>query len=409
MQASKPKPVPQKRSGPLDEYSSDFHSMLLTQGYSPASLHSKVQVFFHFNKWLATQDIRPNEINENVINEFFKERSHVGHIRRGDSATLNALLKYLRNSGIVSKKIDKIVYDDIQKIIHNFTLYLTNERGLAPPTLHNYLPIILKFLKEHFGEDPVVLHEITLPDVSRFILRYSRLWIPKRSKLMTTALRSFFRYLRFCGDITTDLAEAVPSVASWRLASLPKSIPVDDVKRLLQSCDRKTMVGQRDYTILLLLSRLGLRAGEVVNMAIDDIDWRNGVLTIHGKGNRHDQMPIPQDVGEAMATYVCRNRPTCRTRRLFIRARAPLKGFSGSAAIDDVLRRALRRSGVKTPFKGAHLLRHSLACSMLQHGNSLMEIGEILRHSSINTTEIYAKVNVNALAAIAQPWPGGNI
>lgn len=407
MQASKA--FSQKGAGPLSEYISGFHSKLLAQGYSPASLKTKFHVVFNFNKWLVTRDIKPCKISENVIKKFFKERPRSGHIRRGDSATLNTLLKYLRDSGIASKKIDRIVHDDIQKIMHNYAEYLEKERGLAPTTLDNYLPIIFSFLKERFGKNPLLLNEIILLDVTRFVLGYSRLWKPKRSQLMTSALRSFFRYLRFHGDITLDLAEAVPTVASWRLPELPKSLAREDIDRLLQSCDQNTAVGQRDYTVLLILSRLGLRSCEIVNMTLDDIDWENGVMTIHGKGVQHNQMPIPYDLGEALSRYICKSRPPCATRRLFIRARAPLQGFSGSAAVDDIVRRALKRSGVKSLRQGAYLLRHSLACSMLQQGNSLMEIGEILRHSSINTTEIYAKVNINALAAIAQPWLGGNL
>lgn len=409
MQTSKSKAVPSNRPGPLDQYMSGFHSILLAQGYSNATLHAKLKMIFNFNKWLLTRDIKPYKINETVIKIFFKEQPRSGYIRRGDLAVLNALLKYLRDSGIAPKKVEKIVHDDIQRIMCNFAEYLEKERGLAPASLNSYLPIILRFLNERFGKNPVSLNEITLRDVTRFVVRCSRLWTPKRSQLMTSALRSFFRYLRFHGDITLDLAEAIPSVASWRLSELPKSLDQEDVYRLLQSCDQDTAVGQRDYTVLLILSRLGLRPCEIVNMTLNDIDWENGVMTIHGKGVQHNQMPIPHDVGEALSKYICKNRPPCATRRLFVRARAPQHGFSGSAAVDDIMRRALKRSGVKSLRKGAYLLRHSLACSMLRRGNSLMEIGEILRHSNINTTEIYAKVNINALAAIAQPWAGDDL
>lgn len=199
MQASKSKAVFPKCSGPLDKYMLGFHSMLLTQGYSQATLQTKLQVVFNFNKWLVTREIKPCKIRENVIKKFFKERPRSGHVRRGDLAALNALLKYLRDSGIASKKVDRTDHDDIQKITHNFSDYLKKERGLAPATLNNYLPMILRFLKERFGKNPVLLNEITLLDVTRFIVRCSRLWIPKRSQLMTSALRSFFRYLRFHG------------------------------------------------------------------------------------------------------------------------------------------------------------------------------------------------------------------
>ena len=226
---------------------------------------------------------------------------------------------------------------------------------------------------------------------------------------MTTALRGFFRFLRFRGEINSDLAAAVPTVADWRLSGLPKYLEPEKVERLLQNCDQSTAIGQRDYAILLILARLGLRAGEIVAMTLDDIDWEAGVITIRGKGSRRDQLPIPQDVGEAFVAYLRYGRPQCATRRVFIRARAPRIGFSGSAAIDDIVRRALARAELNPIHKGAHLLRHSLATKMLHRGVRLAEISEILRHSSPTTTEIYAKVDLAALNKLAQPWPGGDV
>jgi integrase len=178
------------------------------------------------------------------------------------------------------------------------------------------------------------------------------------------------------------------------------------VEQLLRCCDRDRVAGQRDYTVLLLLARLGLRAGEVVHLHLDDIDWRAGRLHVRGKGGRSDVLPLPTDVGEALATYLRGGRPRCSTRRVFVRARAPYAGFASSAAIDSIVRRALQRAGLEPPRKGAHLLRHSLATGMLRDGASLAEIGQLLRHRLPQTTEIYAKVDPVALSALAQPWPG---
>lgn len=225
---------------------------------------------------------------------------------------------------------------------------------------------------------------------------------------MTTALRVFFRFLLLRGDITSNLAASVPTVAKYKLSEIPKFLQPDEVERLLKSCDKNTSICKRDYAIGLLLSRLGLRAGEIVAMRLDDIDWEAGVINIHGKGARHDQLPIPQDVGEALATYIRHGRPSCSTRRVFIRARAPHKGFSSSVAIADIVRRALVRAGLDPIRKGAHLLRHSLAVKMLRAGAHLSEISEILRHFSPNTTEIYTKVDLAALCGLALPWPGGD-
>jgi site-specific recombinase XerD len=225
--------------------------------------------------------------------------------------------------------------------------------------------------------------------------------------LMVGALRSFLRYLRLRGDIALDLAEVVPSVPDWRLAHLPKSIAPDEVERLLRAVDRSHPTGQRDYAVLLLLARLGLRAGEVVAMTLEDIDWEGGELLIHSKGGQQDRLPLLQDVGQALASYLREARPRCATRRVFVTMKAPRRGFAGPGAVCTIVRHALQLADLHPPRKGAHLLRHSLATGMLRRGASLAEIGEILRHRLPNTTQIYAKVDLDALRAIAPPWPGG--
>jgi site-specific recombinase XerD len=225
---------------------------------------------------------------------------------------------------------------------------------------------------------------------------------------MVGALRSFFRFLRWRGDIVIDLASTVPRVADWRLSSLPKSLPAGEVERLIMSCRQATVTGQRDYTVLLLLARLGLRAGEVVALTLDDIDWDAGELKVRGKGGREDRLPIPRDVGRAMTVYLRHGRPRdCTTRRFFVRRKAPLRGFASSVAVCTIVRRALERAGIASPRKGAHLLRHSLATEMLRKGAPLAEIGEVLRHRLVDTTAIYAKVDLVALRALAPPWPAG--
>jgi site-specific recombinase XerD len=224
---------------------------------------------------------------------------------------------------------------------------------------------------------------------------------------MGYALRSFFRFLRLRGDIAIDLGASIPKIAQWHWSTLPKSLKAEEVESLLGSCDQDTISGQRDYTILLLLARLGLRAGEVVAMTLDDIDWEAGHLRVRGKGGREDLLPISPDVGKALAHYLRHGRPRCATRRVFVRMHAPRRGFTTSVAICDVVRRALARSGIDSPRKGAHLLRHSLATEMLRKGSSLAEIGELLRHRLPDTTAIYAKVDIVALRALALPWAGG--
>jgi site-specific recombinase XerD len=227
------------------------------------------------------------------------------------------------------------------------------------------------------------------------------------AKLLTTALRSFLRYARYRGDITTDLAAAVPCVANWSMTSIPRGIPADAVRRLLASIDRRTPLGRRDYAILLLLARLGLRASEVALLELDDIDWEAGQLSVRGKGGRHTALPLSAELGEAIAAYLRQGRPRSTSRRVFLRIRAPIRGFLGPRAVGSLVRHALARAGVEAPSKGAHQFRHALAMQMLHHGASLTEIGEVLRHRSPQTTTIYAKVDLAALRPLALPWPGG--
>jgi site-specific recombinase XerD len=231
--------------------------------------------------------------------------------------------------------------------------------------------------------------------------------IRKQAKKMTTVLRSFLRYARYHNYIRTDLAACVPCVADWSATSIPKGLPFKDVKTVLASCNRQRAVGRRDYAILLLLARLGLRAGEVVSLTLEDIDWEHGYLTVRGKGNRSEQLPLPVDVGKAIAAYLRGGRPNSTRRHVFLRGYAPAVGFKGPAAVSTVVHHALARAGINCPRKGAHQFRHALATEMLRKGASLPEIGELLRHRHMQTTTIYAKVDLISLRKLALPWSGG--
>ncbi len=223
---------------------------------------------------------------------------------------------------------------------------------------------------------------------------------------MVTVLRSFLRFLLQSKEIPDDLATFVPTVADWRLSSVPQYLGPDEVERVLSACDQSRRVGLRDHAIILFLARLGLRAGEIVAMELDDIDWRSGEITVRGKGSQLDCLPLPSEVGESLTRYLKEARPASRTRRVFIRMKAPLIGFSGPAAVSTLVRRALDRAALRPAKKGAHLLRHSLATRMLGEGASMAEIGDVLRHRAAATTEIYAKVNLTALRTLARAWPG---
>jgi site-specific recombinase XerD len=281
------------------------------------------------------------------------------------------------------------------------------ERGLSSATLLNYVPVAEQFLAERFRNTVPNFGTIRARHVTGFVLRHARQLSPVRAALMVTALRSFLRYLRHRGVIAIDLAACVPTVPKWSLSTLPRFLPAAAVERILECCDRTTAVGRRNHAILLLLARLGVRAGEVVGLRLDDIDWSTGQITIRGKGEKSAQLPLTNDVGAALAAYLRHDRPRSATRSVFLRHRAPLVGFGNSSTISSVVRRALKRAGVESAHTGAHVLRHSLATSLLRQGGSLDEIGELLRHQSPNTTAIYAKVDVTALHTLALPWPGG--
>jgi site-specific recombinase XerD len=284
--------------------------------------------------------------------------------------------------------------------------YLRAERGLATTTVETYVAFCHQFLTEQLGQAESSVGPLSAADISAFVRRHARAASPGRAKMMVTALRALFRFLFHTGELGVDLSAAVPTVPDWRLASIPRSLAAEEVERLLAACDRQTATGRRDYAILLLLARLGLRAGEVVALELDDIHWRVGEIIIRGKkGLRHDRFPLPADVGAALATYLRRDRPSSTVRRVFLCRRAPRRSFAGPGAVTTIVRRALCRADLHPPVRGAHLLRHSLATQMLRHGASFAEIGEVLRHRAASSTEIYAKVDLDRLRAVVQPWP----
>ena len=288
-----------------------------------------------------------------------------------------------------------------------FRLYLQQERALAPTTQDCYLTFVSEFLTECFGAGPVDLSGLCAADVMGFVRHRAVTIQSRRVQLMTTALRSFLGFARYRGDIDKDLAACVPAVANWKLSTIPRALPPDQVELVLASIDRKTAMGRRDYAILLILARLGLRAGEIRMLTLEDLDWQEGLITVRGKAGRYSQLPLPVDVGAAIADYLRHGRPAASSRCVFLRAKAPAGGFQGQCGIGSIVRHALARAGIDAARTGAHQFRHALACQMLRQGASLSEIGELLRHRSPQTTAIYAKVDLASLATLALPWPGG--
>jgi len=314
----------------------------------------------------------------------------------------------LRREGVIAaEKIAVRQLTPVERCALAYAQYLRDARALARTTIINYVPFIRGFLTDRFGTGPVKLACLKADDVVRFVQRQASHLHLKRAKLLTTALRSFLQYARYRGEVALDLAAAVPIVANWSMPSIPRAIGADQVRQLLRSIDRRTAIGRRDYAILLLLARLGLRAGEVAFLELEDIDWDAGQLSVRGKRDQRTSLPLPEDVGAAIAAYLRDGRPRSTSRRVFLRGKAPTRGFLSQCAIGSIIRHALYRTSIQAPTTGAHQFRHALATQMLRHGASLAEIGEVLRHRNPQTTTIYAKVDLTALRTLALPWPGG--
>ena len=269
------------------------------------------------------------------------------------------------------------------------------------------MPFIRGFLTDRFGDGPVTLSRLCAGDVVRFVQRQAPRLHLKRAKLLTSALRSFLRYARYRGEVTLDLAAAVPVVANWSMPSIPRAIGADQVRQLLASIDRRTAIGRRDYAIVLLLARLGLRSGEVAFLELDDIDWDAGQVSVRGKGGHRTALPLPAEVGAAIAAYLRHGRPRSTSRRVFLRAKAPSAAFCASAALDRSFGMPSSAPASRRPRRAPISFATHWRPRCCASGASLTEIGEVLRHRSPQTTTIYAKVDLKALRTLALPWPGG--
>jgi site-specific recombinase XerD len=399
-----PSTIERMRQGPLGKHFDAYSAALVEQGYGHHSVRQQMLVIGDFSGWMKQQGVAVRNLDSSVVNRFLRLRQRQKRVRRGDPVALRRMLAMLSEIGVV--KLRPTGDNDHSKATDGFQRYLLQERGLSPLTLHNYVPVVEQFLFERFRNNTPNVCLLCASDITKFVVRQAHRLSPVRAKLVVTALRSFFRYLHHRGEVPTDLLGCVPTVPNWSLSMLPRFLPAGDIERILRCCNRKTSIGRRNYVILLLLARLGLRAGEVVGLSLDDVDWSTSQIMIRGKGGQSVPLPLASDVGEALATYLRADRPRCSTRRVFIRHRAPLIGLGNSSTVSALVMRALKQAGVESVHKGAHVLRHSLATSLLRQGGSLDEIGELLRHRSPNTTSIYAKVDVTALHTLALPWPG---
>jgi site-specific recombinase XerD len=393
------------RSSLLGAHLDEFCSVLVDLGHPTQTIRHKLWVVNGLARWMAKQHLAIIDLDERRVDEFLDDRRRRSLGRRGFRTTALLLVRQLRSAGVVPAPEPAIDSSPLAASLTRYETYLRHERALAECTISEYLTFAREFIVERLDGCVAHLDRLHPGDVRDFLLARVRRMAPKRAQFMGTALRSFLRYLFVRGEIRSDLALAVPTVRQWRLSSVPRHISPRDVERLLRACDLSSASGRRDHAILLLLARLGLRACEVLALELGDLRWRDGEIVVRGKGLIRDRLPLPPDVGKAIALYLRRDRSPCGSRRVFLCSRAPRRCFGHPSTVSTIVARALAKAGVAAPMHGAHLLRHSLATAMVRQGASLAEVGQVLRHRSPNTTEIYAKLDFDALRDVAMPWP----
>lgn len=394
------------RSGPFGAELERFAEYLGRCGYSRITARRHLRSAEHFAHWATGRTGRVDATDELTVSMFGDHlpRCHCGRYDCRDRASIVAgvrlFVDHLHEKGQPVVRATKPVLSE-PPLLKSFADWMRKQRGTTEPTLCNYARPI-RTLIERFGD---ALVHLDARGLREFVLQQSRSTGWATAKHCTTALRMFLRFLISEGRCPAALLGAIPTLAHWRLSSVPRCLPPEDVERLIASCEVSSPVGLRDRAILLLLARLGLRAGDIVGLRLQDIDWKNAWIRVCGKGRQQTRLPLSQEVGHAIVAYLQKGRPLANTDALFLRTRAPFRALRSHCAVSVLVDRAMRRAGISRPARGAaHLLRHSLASSMLRQGASLQDIAAVLRHRSVETTQIYAKIDVTALMRIAQPW-----
>ncbi|CAN5448156.1 site-specific integrase [soil metagenome] len=390
-------------TGPLASLDGGFEAELRRLGYSAGARRRQLRLLAELSAWMGSEGLGAAALSSERVAVFLQLRRLNGRDRFVSLMGLGTLLGYLRAAGGVPEASRPAAVGPSEVVLDRYRCHLIEDRGLADAVVAQYETggrLFADFAASR-GRD---LAEVNAADVSAFVAHHCARPVKLAAPELVTILRGLLRFLYVEGIVILPLAQAVPAVASWRAAALPKALPAGVPTRLLDSCDRTTAAGLRDYAMLMLLVRLGLRSGEIVAMRLEDFEWRAGEVVIRGKGRRHERMPLPAEVGDAVVGYLRAGRPRTECRVVFLRTLAPLVGLS-RASVTQVVYAACGRAGV--PRASAHRLRHTLATDLLQAGSSLGEIGQVLRHRSISTTALYAKVDHDALATLARPWPGG--
>lgn len=396
------------RTCPLGDHVERFCTGLAGLGYRPGTIRVKLWWIGVFARWMAESHLTIADLDDQRVNDFIavRQREREGSQHSfGLRKTLLTLLEQVRGAGglVLVEPIGP--GSPTSALLMRYEQYLRRERSLAESTVTHYLVFARAFVLEHLKADALGIEHLKSESVRDFLLARVRRVAPKHAQLMATALRCFLRFLFLRGDSSTNLALAVPRVQQLRHSAPPRFISPEDVERVLRACDISSAAGRRDHAVLMLLARLGLRASEVLSLELEDLRWREGEVIVRGKGLIRDRLPLLPDVGRAIALYLKSDRPAGATRRVFLCNHAPFRGFSHPSTVSTIVLRALTRAGLRPATCGAHVFRHSLATAMVRRGASLAEIGQVLRHRSPNTTEIYAKLDFDALRDVAMPWP----
>jgi integrase/recombinase XerD len=390
------------RANPLGSHLDGFTAWLTAHGYARATIRQRVWGVAAFGRWLHRRKRSGTRVCRRDA-EAYCRRRFTDSQREHAFAAIGRWLAYAEATRLMAAPAPALDRSPLARLMARYAAYLQHDRALSPLTVTRHGFVVRRFLVDRFGQGPITLRHLQPNDVTRYLLRHVP--VPSQGQTQVSTLRCFLRFLWQAGDVDRDLAEAIPLIRRARLAGVPKYLRATEVAQLLASVDRTSARGRRNYAILLLLARLGLRAGEIVRLTLDDLDWHAGELTVRGKGSIHARLPMPRDVGLALTAYLRTGRPACATRRVFVCLKAPHRGLGHPATVSTLVHAALTHAGLTPPTTGAHVLRHSLATDLLRHGASLGDIGEVLRHQSPQTTEIYAKVDGDRLRSLAPPWP----
>ncbi len=389
-------------AGPLAPFADAFRSRLGELGYTALTTVNVMRLMADLSRWLDAGGLTVADLTSTRVEQYVHERRAAGRTGSSSPRSLAALLGLLGSLGVLPAEQPAPPCSALEVLLASFRGYLLVERALAPLTAAAYVDRARRFLTGCAAG--AGLAELTAGDVTRAVLRESTTGSVGSAQFFVVALRSFLRFCFIEGLVRADLSAAALAVTGRRRSGLPAGISQADAQALLGSCDRRRSEGRRDYAVLITLMRLGLRAGEVAALTLEDLDWRAAEIVVHGKGRRDDRLPLPGDVGTAIATYLQRGRPETTRREVFLRAIAPI-GALGRGGVSSIVRRACARAGV-VPV-GAHRLRHTLACEMVRMSVPLPQIGQVLRHRSLVSTAVYARADLDQLRVLAQPWPGG--